>query len=52
VVSNFDTIAGAVTRLLEEQTFTRFRCNAKKMHNRALFEIPDILTRILQASKD
>jgi 1,2-diacylglycerol 3-beta-galactosyltransferase len=52
VVSNFDTIADAVTQLLEEQTFARFRCNAKKMHNRALFEIPDILTRILQESKD
>lgn len=52
VVSNFDTIAEAVKRLLEEQTFARFRCNAKKTHNRALFEIPDILSRILQTSNN
>jgi len=50
VVSNFDTIVEAVGRLLEEETFARFRCNAAKMHNRALFEIPDILSRILEKS--
>src|SRR5579864_3354973 len=43
VVSNFDTVAVAVAEMLEEETFHQFRCNAKKMHNRALFEIPEIL---------
>jgi UDP-N-acetylglucosamine:LPS N-acetylglucosamine transferase len=50
VVSNFDTVVDAVSRLLEKETFAQFRCNAKKMRNRALFEIPDILSRILQES--
>lgn len=50
VVPSFNTVVEAVGQLLEAQTFDRFRCNAKKMHNRALFEIPDILSRILQQS--
>jgi len=50
VVKNFDHIVDAVQRLLEEETFAKFRCNAKKMRNRALFEIPEILSRILQES--
>ena len=50
VVSNFDTVAEAVSRLVEKDTFAKFQCNSKKMRNRALFEIPDILSRILQES--
>jgi len=50
VVSNFDTVVGAVAEMLEGETFHQFRCNAKKMHNRALFEIPEILSRILEGS--
>ena len=50
VVANFNSIVEAVRRLLEEETFAHFRCNARKMHNRALFEIPDILSRILRES--
>jgi Glycosyltransferase family 28 C-terminal domain len=50
VVSNFAKIAEAVTQLLNQETFARFQCNARKMHNRALFEIPAILSRILQES--
>ena len=50
VVSNFDTVAEAVSRLVEKGTFAKFQCNSRKMHNRALFEIPDILSRILQES--
>lgn len=46
VVKNFDTVASAVAEMLDPRTFARFRCNAKKMHNRALFEIPDILSRV------
>lgn len=52
VVKNFDHIVDAVHRLLEKETFDQFRCNAKKMRNRALFEIPEILSRILQESKN
>jgi hypothetical protein len=50
VVANFDAIGDTVRRLLEKETFAQFQCNAKKMRNRALFEIPDILSRILQQS--
>jgi hypothetical protein len=50
VVKNFDHIVDAVQQLLEKETFAKFRCNAKKMRNRALFEIPEILSRILQES--
>jgi 1,2-diacylglycerol 3-beta-galactosyltransferase len=52
VVSNFDRVAGAVAAMLEGETFNKFRCNAKKMHNRALFEIPGILSRILESSQN
>jgi len=52
VVRNFATVVDAVEQLLEPETFARFRCNAKKMHNRALFEIPDILSRILSESNN
>jgi UDP-N-acetylglucosamine:LPS N-acetylglucosamine transferase len=50
VVSNFDRVAGAVSEMLEGETFSRLRRNAKKMQNRALFEIPEILRRILEGS--
>jgi Glycosyltransferase family 28 C-terminal domain len=50
VVKNFDHIVDVVQQLLEKETFAEFRCNAKKMRNRALFEIPEILSRILQES--
>jgi hypothetical protein len=52
VVKNFDHIVDAVKQLLEKETFDKFRCNAKKMRNRALFEIPEILSRILQESNN
>jgi 1,2-diacylglycerol 3-beta-galactosyltransferase len=52
VVRHFSTVVDAVAQLLEAETFARFRCNAKKMHNRALFEIPDILSRILSESNN
>ena len=51
VVKNFDHIVDVVQQLLEKETFAKFRCNTKKkMRNRALFEIPEILSRILQES--
>ena len=52
VVSNFDKVVSAVGQMMEEPTFATFCCNARKMHNRALFEIPDILTRILEKSNN
>jgi 1,2-diacylglycerol 3-beta-galactosyltransferase len=48
VLLSFETVVEAVTTLLNKETFAKFQCNAKKMNNRALFEIPDILSHILQ----
>jgi UDP-N-acetylglucosamine:LPS N-acetylglucosamine transferase len=52
VVKNFDKILNAAEQMLDPETFKRFRCNAKQMQNRALFEIPDILSRILRESNN
>ncbi|MEO5923956.1 MAG: glycosyltransferase [Bryobacteraceae bacterium] len=48
VVSNFRDIAGAVDELL--RNLTRFQTAAKSIHNRAIFEIPDMLETILEMS--
>ncbi len=46
VLANFRGIAGAVRRLLEEDTLARYRANTAAIENRAVFEIPEILARI------
>ena len=48
VLKNFRGIAGAVDQLLEPSAYERFRANAAARENRAVFEIPDILARILE----
>jgi hypothetical protein len=48
VVSDFRGIAGAVELLLAG--LDRFRANVAKIENRAVFEIPDLLARILDAT--
>jgi 1,2-diacylglycerol 3-beta-galactosyltransferase len=47
VVRNFRGIAHAVDELLESANYAKTRANAAAMSNRAVFEIPDILERIL-----
>jgi UDP-N-acetylglucosamine:LPS N-acetylglucosamine transferase len=47
VVSSFRGIADAVDQLLEPATYDRFRAATEKLENRAVFEIPGILERIL-----
>jgi UDP-N-acetylglucosamine:LPS N-acetylglucosamine transferase len=47
VVEDFRSIAGAVDRLLEPDAFAGFRERAGRIRNRAVFEIPEILDRIL-----
>jgi 1,2-diacylglycerol 3-beta-galactosyltransferase len=47
VVRSFAEIAPTVERLLEASTFQKFRDNAAKYCNRALFEVPGILERCL-----
>ena len=47
VLPNFRQIGPAVERLLEPETYTRLRANAAALVNRAVFEIPDVLEKIL-----
>ena len=47
VVSSFDDIVGAVEELLRPGNYDRFRSAAESQNNRAIFEIPDILAKII-----
>lgn len=49
VLSNFDKIRPAVENLLDPANFARFRANVAAVQNRAVFEIPEILEKILVA---
>jgi len=50
VLPNFRGIARAVEELLEPAAYARFRTATERLHNRAVFEIPDILESILSAA--
>jgi len=50
VLRSFAEIERGLTELLEPANFARFRANAAAIHNRAVFEIPDILERVLQSA--
>ncbi len=47
VLPNFRGIAKAVDELLDPLAYARFRAATERLHNRAVFEIPEILERIL-----
>ena len=47
VLPNFRGIAKAVEELLEPAAYARFRGATERLRNRAVFEIPDILERIM-----
>ncbi len=47
VVRSFREIAGAARTMLEPANLERFRARAASLDNRAVFEIPDILDRVL-----
>lgn len=48
VVRNFATeVAGAVRTMLAPENYERFRGRAAEMRNSAVYEIPDLLERIL-----
>jgi len=51
VLKNFRKIDEAVAQLIEPVTLARYRANAAALHNRAVFEIPEILQRILDESQ-
>jgi hypothetical protein len=47
VVDNFRDIAAAVTQLLEPETYRSMKAAIGEIENRAIFEIPDMLERLL-----
>lgn len=47
VLKSFRTIADAVRTLIEPATLERYRANTRRIRNRAVFEIPDVLADIL-----
>jgi hypothetical protein len=52
VVRNFTTdLAGAVRTLLAPQNYQRFRARASGLRNSAVYEIPDMLARILSGCR-
>jgi UDP-N-acetylglucosamine:LPS N-acetylglucosamine transferase len=52
VLPNFRRIARVVDELLEPAAYARFRAATGRLHNRAVFEIPDILESILKERED
>jgi 1,2-diacylglycerol 3-beta-galactosyltransferase len=50
VLPNFRGIGRAVEEMLEPSAFARFHAATGRLHNRAVFEIPDILEEILEQS--
>ena len=47
VLKSFRDINDGLAELLAPDNFARFRANAAAIHNRAIFEIPDILASLL-----
>ncbi|HTZ47656.1 MAG TPA: glycosyltransferase [Verrucomicrobiae bacterium] len=47
VLNNFLEIASAVKQILEPGKLAELRCNAEKLNNRAIFEIPEIFAKLL-----
>ena len=50
VVNNFDEIAAAVERLLDPAALATYKANVARVHNRAVFEIPDLLAKIMASA--
>jgi 1,2-diacylglycerol 3-beta-galactosyltransferase len=50
VLPNFRGIGRAVEEMLEPSAFARFHAATERLHNRAVFEIPDILESILDGN--
>jgi UDP-N-acetylglucosamine:LPS N-acetylglucosamine transferase len=51
VLRSFDKIDAAVGQLIEPSALARYRANAAALHNRAVFEIPEILEKIFEQSR-
>ena len=48
VLDNFRDVVAGVKRMLEPATLARLRKNVQAQENRALFEIPEILARVME----
>jgi UDP-N-acetylglucosamine:LPS N-acetylglucosamine transferase len=51
VLPSFRKIEGAVAQLTDPATLARYRANAAAIHNRAVFEIPGMLEKILDETR-
>jgi UDP-N-acetylglucosamine:LPS N-acetylglucosamine transferase len=51
VLHSFAKIDEAVATLIEAATLARYRANAAALHNRAVFEIPEILEKIFERTQ-
>ena len=51
VLRSFGKIDAAVAQLIEPSALARYRANAAALHNRAVFEIPEILETIFERSR-
>jgi UDP-N-acetylglucosamine:LPS N-acetylglucosamine transferase len=47
VLKDFREIVSAVTQILQPGKLAELRCNTEKLNNRAIFEIPEILAKLL-----
>ena len=52
VLQNFREVVQGARRMLEPDTLAEFRKNVAALDNRAIFEIPEILARLLSESTD
>ena len=52
VLPNFRNIGNAVGRMIDPLTLARYRANAAALKNRAVFEIPAMLEKILEETRD
>jgi 1,2-diacylglycerol 3-beta-galactosyltransferase len=51
VLPNFRNIGRAVRRMIEPRTLANYRTNAAALENRAIFEIPSMLQKILEETR-
>jgi 1,2-diacylglycerol 3-beta-galactosyltransferase len=51
VLRNFRNISDAVGQMIEPATLARYRANAAALQNRAVFEIPGMLQKILEETR-
>jgi len=51
VLKSFDEVVDGVRQMLEPARFTEFRKNVEALNNRAIFEIPEMLAKLLGESE-